>query len=173
MNMIKEIKYIKNFINNDEELFNELKDSVEWDDSISSRRTTSFGVPYNYSQMKYLYVDFTDSLNLLADKVEKELGFRPNNCLINYYTDGKSRMGYHSDRTDILEDNTGVVILSIGETRILRFKNIEDNEKIVDYELNSSDFIFMGNSIQDEWKHSIIKSNTDSGRMSLTFRRLK
>lgn len=71
--MIKEIKYIENFINNDEELFNELKDSVEWDDSISSRRTTSFGVPYNYSQMKYLYVDFTDSLNLLADKVEKEL----------------------------------------------------------------------------------------------------
>lgn len=37
--MIKEIKYIENFINNDKELFNELKDTVEWDDSITPKQT--------------------------------------------------------------------------------------------------------------------------------------
>lgn len=170
--MIRGITYIEKFINNDLELFNELVDTVNWDDSISVRRTASFGVPYNYSQMEYPFVEFTDSINLLSDKIEKELGFRPNNCLINYYTDGKSKMGYHSDRTDILEKDTGVAIISIGETRILRFKNIVDNENIINYELKSGDFIFMTDYVQDEWKHAIIKSDTDNGRISLTFRKL-
>lgn len=82
-------------------------------------------------------------------------------------------MGYHSDRTDILEEGTGVAIISIGETRILRFKNIEDNENIIDFELKSGDYVFMTDYVQDEWKHAIIKSNSDNGRISLTFRKLK
>lgn len=101
------------------------------------------------------------------------MNFAPNNCLINYYLDGKSSMGFHSDQTDILVENTGVGIVSIGETRILRFRNSKDKTIIKDFELTSGSFIYMTNEVQDEWQHSIPKSDTENGRMSLTFRKME
>ncbi|MFT5096791.1 MAG: alkylated DNA repair dioxygenase AlkB, partial [Psychrobacter okhotskensis] len=41
-------------------------------------------------------------------------GYLPNNCLVNYYLDGSSKMGFHSDDTSQLADGTGVAILSLG-----------------------------------------------------------
>lgn len=82
-------------------------------------------------------------------------------------------MGFHSDQTEILYENTGVGIVSIGETRILRFRNIKDRTLIKDFELPSGSFIYMTNEVQAEWQHSIPRSDTENGRMSLTFRKIK
>jgi len=112
-------------------------------------------------------------LNVIIESINNTLNFKPNNCLINYYLDGKSKMGFHSDQTDILYENTGVGIVSIGEARILRFRNIENRKLIKDFELPSGSFIYMTNQVQDEWQHSIPKSDTENGRMSLTFRKMK
>jgi alkylated DNA repair dioxygenase AlkB len=164
---------IKNFIDNPTQLFNHLKETVQWDERMSARKTASFGVAYNYSQMSYPFQEFTPELNAILEQIDKTLGFKPNNCLINYYLDGKSRMGFHSDQTDILYENTGVAILSIGETRTLRFRNIENKDLKKDFELPSGSFFYMTNAVQDEWQHSIPKSDTENGRMSLTFRKMK
>lgn len=164
---------IENFIENPTQLFNQLRDTVNWDERMSARKTTSFGVAYNYSQISYPFQEFTPELNSILELIDHTLGFKPNNCLINYYLDGKSKMGFHSDQTDILFENTGVAILSIGETRILRFRNIENKEIRKDFELPSGSFFYMTNEVQDEWQHSIPKSDTENGRMSLTFRKMK
>jgi alkylated DNA repair dioxygenase AlkB len=82
-------------------------------------------------------------------------------------------MGFHSDQTDILETNTGIAIISIGETRILTYRNIENSEKVIDYELTNGSLIYMTQEIQKEWQHAIPKSDTENGRMSLTFRKIK
>ena len=79
-------------------------------------------------------------------------------------------MGYHSDQTDILVPGTGIAIVSLGETRILRFRNIADSEQTVDYSLTAGSLIYMNQEIQQEWQHAIPKSDTEQGRMSLTFR---
>lgn len=81
-------------------------------------------------------------------------------------------MGFHSDQTDILFENTGVAIVSLGETRILRFRNIADNTVLKDFELPAASLIYMTQEIQDEWQHAIPKSDTENGRMSLTFRKI-
>ena len=167
------ITFIENYIENPEELFDKLKNNVEWDERMFARKTASYGKAYNYSQISYPFQEFTAELNEIREKINNTLNFKPNNCLINYYLDGKSKMGFHSDQTDILYDNTGVGIVSIGETRILRFRNIENRELIKDFELPSGSFIYMTNEIQDEWQHSIPKSATENGRMSLTFRKIK
>jgi alkylated DNA repair dioxygenase AlkB len=104
---------INNFIDNTLELFDHLKEIVSWDERMSARKTASFGVAYNYSQISYPFQAFTLELNEILDLIEKSLGFRTNNCLINYYLDGKSKIGFHSDQTNILDENTGVAILSI------------------------------------------------------------
>ncbi len=82
-------------------------------------------------------------------------------------------MGYHSDQTDILEVDTGIAIISIGATRTLKFKSIEDTDKLLDYELNSGSLIYMTQEIQKHWLHAIPKAETDKGRISLTFRKMK
>ncbi len=167
------ITFIENFIDNPTELFDKLKNNVKWDERMSARKTASYGKAYNYSQISYPFQEFTPELNEIIESISNMLNFKPNNCLINYYLDGKSKMGFHSDQTDILVENTGVGILSIGETRILRFRNIENREIIKDFELPTGSFIYMTNELQDQWQHSIPKSDTENGRMSLTFRKMK
>jgi alkylated DNA repair dioxygenase AlkB len=166
------VTYIPNFIPKPTELFVKLNNSVNWDTRMTTRKTASYGVAYNYSQINYPHQEMLPELEELCKKVNEVIGFVPNNCLINYYMDGKSKMGYHSDQIDILESDTGIVIISLGETRILRFKNISDENIQKDFELPSGSLVYMTQDVQKEWKHAIPPSETEEARMSLTFRRM-
>ena len=170
---MKGITFIPGFLEDPIALFDFLHTNVEWDEQMAARKTASFGVAYNYSQMSYPHQDFPNVLTTIIEKIGKTLTFTPNNCLINYYLDGKSKMGFHSDQTDILYEGTGVAIVSIGETRTLRFRNIADKSIIKNFDLPSGSLIYMTNAVQDKWQHAIPKSDTDRGRMSLTFRKIK
>lgn len=166
------IIFIENFISNSQILFQELKE-IDWDERMFSRKTASFGVAYNYSQISYPETKMPSNIKLITEKIFNTLGFEPNNCLINYYLDGKSKMGYHSDQIDILFENTGIAIVSLGATRILRFRNIKNPEIIIDYSLPSGSLIYMTQDVQNKWHHAIPKGDTEEGRMSLTFRKIK
>jgi alkylated DNA repair dioxygenase AlkB len=73
-------------------------------------------------------------------------------------------MGYHSDQTDILENGTGIAIVSLGETRSLTFRNIADPAEFHAYELPSGSLIYMTQEVQANWQHAIPKSDTYRGR---------
>jgi len=150
-----------------------IKKNRAWDERMVARKTASFGKAYNYSQISYPFQAFIPALKPIVELIEETLGFLPNNCLLNYYLDGQSKMGFHSDQTDILVEGTGVAIVSIGDTRTLRFRKIKDKEVSVDYDLLAGSLIYMPNEIQDECQHAIPKSDTAHGRISLTFRKLK
>lgn len=166
------ITFIENFINHPSELFNILTNSVKWDERMTARKTASFGKAYNYSQIEYPFQEFLPELTKIIDSLKPIIGFEANNCLINYYMDGNSKMGYHSDQIDILAVNTGIAIVSIGESRILKFRNIENKNEFVEFELNAGSLIYMTQEIQEKWQHSIPKSDTKNGRISLTFRQI-
>lgn len=167
------ITYIEDFLSNADALFDVLKNTVQWDERMTARKTASFGKAYNYSQISYPFQAFPTELTAIVKALDTTLGFEPNNCLINYYLDGNSKMGFHSDQTDILFENTGVAIVSIGATRTLRFRNIADKTLVQNFDLPAGSLIFMTNAVQDKWQHSIPKADTDNGRMSLTFRKIK
>lgn len=166
------ITYIENFINNPEALFDYLSANVNWDERMSARKTASYGKAYNYSQMAYPYQDFLPGLQAIISQLKPVIGFEANNCLINYYADGNAKMGYHSDQTDILEPGTGIAIVSVGATRILKFRNINDPELFLTYELTAGSLVYMTQEIQKHWQHAIPRSATEQGRMSLTFRKM-
>lgn len=166
------IIHIEHFIENPDQLFDLLFSNVKWDERMTARKTASFGKAYNYSQIEYPYQEFLPELQNIIQKLKPVIGFEANNCLINYYLDGKSKMGYHSDQTDILEKNTGIAIVSVGETRTLKFRNIQNPEEFVCYELTSGSLIYMTQEIQGIWQHAIPKSDTENGRISLTFRQI-
>lgn len=166
------IIHIEHFIEKPDQLFDLLISNVKWDERMTARKTASYGKAYNYSQIEYPYQEFLPELQNIIQKLKPIIGFEANNCLINYYMDGKSKMGYHSDQTDILEKNTGIAIVSVGETRTLKFRNIQNPEEFVPYELTSGSLVYMTQEIQDSWQHSIPKSDTENGRISLTFRQI-
>lgn len=165
---------LHNFVGVDaiDTLFNLLMD-VDYDKSMRARWTASFGKSYDYSGKTYPYIPMPDYFTDIINSISDILGFTPNNCLINLYHDGDSSMGYHSDDTSILADGTGVVIISLGSIRTLRFRNIADRTNIIDYTLDNGSFFYMTDQIQNDWMHSIPKSNTTDPRISLTFRQIR
>ena len=160
------------FVENPDEAFFFIRDSVEWDERMKARKTASFGVSYDYSGMTYPQTDMTPVLNEMCKNIEKELGFLPNNCLMNYYSDGNSFMGFHSDSVQELEPNTGVVIVSLGSERNILYRSKEDKEHKVKYLLKNGALLYMDNEVQDQWMHAIPKECGVGERISLTFRHI-
>ena len=156
-------------------LFIKIKDDTIWDSSIISRKTCSYGKPYNYSNINYQFVEFPKYISDLASIVESKFAFLPNNCLINYYNDGNSKMGFHSDQINLLSKDSGIAIFSLGSSRILRFKNKNDNSIIHDIILHPNSLFFMSKKIQQDWLHSLLNDKNDlsNSRISITFRKLK
>lgn len=166
------ILYIENFIADPASLFSFLTMNIVWDERMAARKTASYGVAYNYSQISYPFRQFLPEFYVIIQQLANTLAFEPNNCLLNYYLDGKAKMGYHSDQTDILYPGTGVAIISVGEPRTFRFRNIENKDEFVNYELASGSLIYMTQEVQEQWQHAIPPSDTENGRISLTFRKI-
>jgi alkylated DNA repair dioxygenase AlkB len=171
--MLKGLIYEDSFIEEPNDLFNLLLNSDEWDDRMRSRKTMSYGKAYNYSQIRYSEKKMIVELDDICCKIGEYLGYKPNNCLINLYDNGSSKMGYHSDQIDILEGKTGISIISLGGERKLKFRKINNPEIVQEFLLKKGSFFYMNQEIQKIWQHSIPKMKTEDSRISLTFRMLK
>ncbi|CAA9203421.1 alpha-ketoglutarate-dependent dioxygenase AlkB [Flavobacterium collinsii] len=172
---LKNLIVLKNNILKDSEvILHHLKHDIIWDCSIMSRKTASFGIPYNYSNIQYKESKIPNFFDELIGFVKLFNGFVPNNCLINFYHDNKSKMGFHSDQIDILYKDTGIAIFSFGSSRILRFKNKIDFNIIYDLLLENNSYFYMSQEVQDEWLHSVLPdiTNEKNERYSLTFRKI-
>ncbi|MEH1950303.1 MAG: alpha-ketoglutarate-dependent dioxygenase AlkB [Nostoc sp.] len=136
------------FLPNSHSLFDSLISIINWDERIRARKTASFGSPYNYSNISYDSCPMLNELLPIIDRLEKNFGFRPNNCLVNYYTNGNSTMGFHSDSIDELMDDTGISIISLGAERIIIFQNKQDKSIEHSYLLKSGSLLFMPQKTQ-------------------------
>ncbi|WP_350446336.1 alpha-ketoglutarate-dependent dioxygenase AlkB [Pseudomonas solani] len=160
------------FLETPDALFQQLMASVEWDTRMRARRTASYGVAYNYSQIDYPATPLPDVLQPLCEQLHQRLGFRPNNCLLNLYDDGQSSMGFHSDDCTGLAPETGVAILSLGSTRPIHFRNKADRSHEVTWELVPGSLLYMDQAVQVHWLHAIPRVEAAGPRISLTFRQI-
>jgi alkylated DNA repair dioxygenase AlkB len=153
-------------------LFEALLAEVEWDERMKARKTACFGLTYDDSGVDYQFLPMHPLLVPLCAAIAERLGFTPTNCLLNYYENGRSSMGFHSDATHNLAEGTGVAILSIGEERSLTFRSKVDPAVMIDYLLPHGSLFYMTQLTQDHWTHAVKKSDTDGSRISLTFRHI-
>lgn len=166
------IRIKENFIHNADSLFIEMRDGVDWDERMRARKTASFGVSYDYSSISYPYTEMPSNLKEVCSAVDNLIGFLPNNCLLNYYPDGDSSMGFHSDSSEELAENTGIVIISLGSERDIIYRLTKNKELKVRYTLQPGALLYMGKDVQSEWQHSIPKQKGAGERISLTFRHI-
>ncbi|MFK7809363.1 MAG: alpha-ketoglutarate-dependent dioxygenase AlkB [Saprospiraceae bacterium] len=161
------------FFDATEKLYNFLSSTITWNDNMYARKTASFGQPYDYSEQKHKFEPFHPFMDELSDRLEPVIGFKANNCFLNYYENGKSKMGWHGDTTHFLVADTGIAILSIGDSRIFQIRRKAVPTELLNYVLTPGSLIYMPASIQEEWQHSIPKVVSERGRISLTFRKMK
>jgi alkylated DNA repair dioxygenase AlkB len=154
------------------ELYVQLRDRLEWDLRISARKTACFGLPYNYSGLTYDQQPMHSLLQPLCVQLDQTLGFEPNSCLINFYADGRDKMGFHSDEIDNLATATQIIIISLGVERKLSFRSKLDYEQRLNYLLPHGSLMYMSQKTQEFWSHAIKRANVLEGRISLTFRRI-
>lgn len=64
-------------------LYLKLRDEIEWDERMQSRKTACFGETYNDSGIDYEIEPMHTLLLPLCDRLEETLGFVATNCLIN------------------------------------------------------------------------------------------
>jgi len=165
---------IPGFLGRDEAdlLYQSLLSDVDWDDRMQARRTACFGQPYEGSGVPYSPCPVHPLLIPVISRLSARLGYASNNCLLNYYPDGRSTMGFHSDATHNLQPDTGIVIVSLGAARELTFRHKQDLSLQVGYSLPHGSLFYMTQGTQDLWTHAVKRSNTPGGRISLTFRRI-
>ena len=169
---IPEVTFVANFAADAGMLFNHLVTSVTWDERMRARKTASFGVSYDYSQISYPEAPMPAALTALADTIAATIGFRPNNCLLNYYPDGEASMGFHSDSSEELAPDTGVSIVSLGAVRSIVFRLKADRSVEHAFELSAGSLLHMPNAIQSEWLHAIPRAPGAGARISATFRKI-
>ncbi len=154
-------------------LYQQLVDRIDWDLRMRARKTACFGLSYDYSGVSYEDKPMHELLVPLCDRLQKTLGFRPNSCLINFYLDGRDKMGFHSDEIDNLEAGTQIIIISLGVERKLSFRSKLDYEQRTHYWLPHGSLLVMSQKTQEFWSHAIKRSSDPEGRISLTFRRIE
>jgi alkylated DNA repair dioxygenase AlkB len=154
------------------QLYQQLGDHIDWDERISARKTACYGLAYNYSGLVYEDKPMHELLLPICAKIHATLGFEPNSCLINFYEDGRSKMGFHSDEIDNLESGTEIIIISLGVERKLSFRSKIDYEERRYYLLPHGSMLHMSQRTQEYWSHAIKRATVMAGRISLTLRRI-
>ncbi len=107
-----------------------------------------------------------------------------NSCLINMYRDGNDIIKRHSDNQTVFGENPTVVVLSLGQPRIMDFtRRVHKPDKLRSIEmdtdkkelnmsikLESGSLLIMAGSTQKYYFHGIEKEDVYNKRYSMTWR---
>ena len=88
----------------------------------------------------------------------------------NLYESGRQRMGFHSDSYAELEPDSCIAIASLGATRSLVFRSLDEAHEI-SFRLEHGSILLMTRETQDSWLHGVPPVDAAGRRISLTFRR--
>jgi len=133
---------------------------------------------YAYSGLMLAEREWTATLQQIREDVEAATGLRYNSVLLNLYRDGQDSMGWHSDDETELGINPAVASLSLGATRLFRFRHRFRHhgaaaQKSVAVELTDGSLLLMAGPTQHYWQHGIAKVRAETGaRLNLTFRKI-
>lgn len=165
------------------ELFDQLKHEIRWQDEWIQmfgrqvkvpRKVAWYGEPeatYSYSGVEHLPLPWSDSLQMLRESIEKELGSPFNSVLCNLYRNGGDAMGWHSDDEPELGKKPVIASLSLGAARYFDYRLKGSASKSSRVELQSGDLLVMQGDFQRHWQHRIPRqSKVERPRINLTFR---
>ena len=127
---------------------------------------------YTYSGLSHEPLPWLPVLLRLKEQVEAASGQTFNSVLCNLYRHGQDSMGWHADKEPELGRNPYIASVSLGETRLFKFRHLK-TKQTVDVVLKSGSLLLMGGELQHHWRHSLPKSaKATQPRINLTFRKI-
>ena len=128
-------------------------------------------ITLEYSEKIMQPINLTPSVQIIRTKLKEKFGIYFDSVLVNYYPDGNIGMRYHSD--PINKWDTNFMIVSLGDTRKLIFREIKNFDNKYNFDMNHGDCIHMFDDCQDLFQHSVRKNKSAGPRISLVFKKLK
>ncbi len=168
-----EVEYESHWYPAHDELFHIMRDTLTWNTKLRSRATVSFGVSYTKRSGLSHRRPFPDYLQEIAALVKDRFGYTPNNCLANYYPTGEHYISFHSDQDMEMKTHSGVAIVSLGTTRLMELRKIDNHQIRYAYPLEPGSVFYMEDILQKEWQHGIMQQRESGARISLSFRALR
>ncbi|KAG8183401.1 hypothetical protein JTE90_008301 [Oedothorax gibbosus] len=142
---------------------------------IPRRKVLAFGDPglvYTFSGTNVPANRWPDTLLNIKKDVEARTGEEYNYVLLNYYSNGLSKIGSHKDDVTSLDPASTIPTLSFGATRTIHFtrKGSPSNQ----VQLLNGSLLLMKAPINKFWNHEIpAEPDVTSPRVSLTFKKIK
>lgn len=140
------------------------------------RYQQSFGKPYPFAGTVSKSIPPSPFIQKMMDKInELDKNFDFNMCLVNWYPDGDSYIGQHSDDTRRFVEGSPVYGLSLGSIRDMTFKPRKDQKEgeTLKISLPPGSLHSMEGDFQKTHTHGIPKQKNRKMRISLTFRSFK
>ncbi|HEY0845525.1 MAG TPA: alpha-ketoglutarate-dependent dioxygenase AlkB [Noviherbaspirillum sp.] len=127
---------------------------------------------YAYSGVTLHPHPWTDMLLRIKSDIENATGHRFNSVLLTLYRDENDSVGWHSDAEPELGAMPVIASLSLGETRVFRFRHRTRKElKPISLDLTDGSLLLMEGPTQRFWQHAVVKERRACGpRINLTFR---
>lgn len=108
-----------------------------------------------------------------AIKNIKKIDSRYNQFVINLYETGNNFIEPHSDCDKDMVDDYSILILSLGQERILRLSDRNDCNEYEDILLKDNSIYILDKNTNKTKRHEILKSETNNSRISITARMMK
>lgn len=143
------------------------------------RYTQSYGSSYTFSKVKHEAVSIPKLLEPFIKWANDIIGPMFNDCVfntlfVNWYQNGLSYIGSHSDDEKTHNPNTPIISISLGETRKFRIKT-KSKQQVMDLDMNDQTYIIMCGNMQKEFMHEVPKITGKLGasigsRINITIR---
>jgi alkylated DNA repair dioxygenase AlkB len=120
-------------------------------------------------------MNFDEEIKEIKTKLEKDLQYKFNICLCNYYPNGKSNISFHSDNEE-KGDIECIGSISIGATREFGFRKKGDDSKEIIKKINleSGSLLVMDSGCQKNYEHALLANKEiKEPRLNITFRNFK
>jgi alkylated DNA repair dioxygenase AlkB len=137
----------------------------------------AYGKTYSFASMEEEAKPLTKQLQKYIDwantnEINKGRPGGLNGILINWYEDGEHYIGWHSDNTTWLDDESSIYTISLGAKRTFKIREKKDKKNVTNYELDNNDFLIMGGEFQKYYQHHLPKrKRCKESRISITIRK--
>lgn len=133
------------------------------------------GTDTSYSGITLRPHPWSATLLQIKQDIEAATGHRFNSVLLNLYRNERDSVAWHSDSEAELGAKPVIASLSLGETRIFKFRHkSRKDQKTISLALGDGSLLVMAGCTQQFWRHAIDKESEARGsRINLTFRTIR
>ena len=156
-----------------------LEQDTNFDTRLHNRHLCYYGSSiYSYNGIRHKPKPIPASGNYLCHILEHIKSVLPdfqfNSVLLTKYNNGLDNLGFHSDNEPEIMPNSDIVTISLGQTRIAKFRCLSVGNDYPEQELvlNHGNVMIMSRNSQNFFQHSIAADESENPRISITLRML-